>query len=69
VLCFNVDHGDTSRTLDFQRTNNLDSSQRSTCMRPILEEEAEAMARNDADVDKDSPDQVSLKFQLVFLVL
>jgi hypothetical protein len=23
VLCFNVDHGDTSRTLDFQRTNNL----------------------------------------------
>jgi hypothetical protein len=62
---FNTDHGDTLRTLDFQKSDIEDNVRRSTCIRPILKEEIEAMARNDDDV-KFSPDQVS---QLAFLVL
>jgi hypothetical protein len=51
---FNEDHGDTSRTLDFQNS---------------VIEEVEVMAIDDADVDNDCHNQVSPNFQLAFLVL
>jgi hypothetical protein len=50
---FNADHGDTSRTLDFQIS---------------VIEEVEAMAIDDADVDNNCHDQVSPSFQLAYLV-
>jgi hypothetical protein len=58
VPSYNVDHGDTSRTLDFQILDIEDNARRSTCLWPILKEEAEAMAINNEEVVKDSPNQV-----------
>jgi hypothetical protein len=51
VSHYNSDHGDTARTLDFQRTDIEYSAQRITCIKPILEDKVEA---------KDTPEQVSL---------
>jgi hypothetical protein len=50
---FNVDHGDTSRTLDFQIS---------------VIGEVDAMAIDDVDVDNNCHDQVSPSFQLAYLV-
>jgi hypothetical protein len=38
VSHYNSDHGDTARTLDFQRTDIEYSAQRITCIKPILED-------------------------------
>jgi hypothetical protein len=66
VSRFKSDHGDIARTLDFQRTDIEDSACKSSCIRPILEEVAEATAKTEADVDEDSLDQVSPKLQVAF---
>ena len=60
VLSYNVDHGDTSRTLDFQILDIEDNTHGNTYMWPIFKEEVEAMAINDEGVVKDSPNQVCL---------
>jgi hypothetical protein len=41
VPSINAEQGDTSRTLDFQSTELEVSAQRSSCISPILKEEAE----------------------------
>jgi hypothetical protein len=64
----NAHHGNTLRTLDFQRIGTEDIIHRSTLILPNLNEKVGAMAIDDADVDKDSHDQVSLRFLLAFLV-
>jgi hypothetical protein len=65
---FSIDHGKSSRTLDFENIDIEDSSHKDNCMQLVLEGEVEAMGRNDADVDKDCHDQVSANNQLAFLV-
>jgi hypothetical protein len=65
---FSADHDDLSRILDFENTDIEDSALKNNYMQPVLEKEAEAMDRNDADVDKDCHDQVSPNNQLAFLV-
>jgi hypothetical protein len=62
VSRYNSDHG----ALDFQRTDIGDSACKSSCIRSILEELAEAMAKTEADVDEDSLNQVSPKLQVAF---
>jgi hypothetical protein len=61
---YNADHGNTSRILDFQRLDTKDIVLTSTCIRPIHKEEAKAMAINDDEVVKDSPEQVSPKLNM-----
>jgi hypothetical protein len=65
---FSADHGESSRTLDFENTDIEDSSRKDNCMQPVLEGEVEAMDRDDADVDKECYNQVSPNNQLAFLV-
>jgi hypothetical protein len=48
---FNSNHGNTTKTLDFQRTDIEDNACKNTYIQTILEEVAEATARTDADVD------------------
>jgi hypothetical protein len=56
VPSFNAGNGNTLRTLDFQRINIDYIGCRSTWILSNLEEEAEAMANDDADVNKDRLD-------------
>jgi hypothetical protein len=66
VSRFKSNHGDTSRTLGFQRMDIEDSACKSSYIRPILKEVVEATAGTEVDVDEDSLDQVSPKLQVAF---
>jgi hypothetical protein len=56
VQCFNVDHVNTMRALDFQRIDVDNISCRSPCIMPNIKEEVKPMATDDANIDKDSDD-------------
>ena len=56
---FNVDHFNTLRALDFHKTNTNKIPYKSMCIMPHVNEEAKA---NDANIDKESDDQVSPNF-------
>jgi hypothetical protein len=68
VQRFIPDHVNTARALDFQTTDAHKIPCTSMCILPNVKEEAKALARDDADVDEDSEDQVSFNFQIAFLV-
>ena len=65
---FNSNHDDTIRILDVQRMDIENNACKCSYIQPILEELVEAMTKTKADVDEDSPNQISHKLQVAFLV-
>jgi hypothetical protein len=68
VQCFIPKHVNTTRALDFQTTKADEIPCTNTCSLPNIEEEAKALARDDADIAEESEGQVSFNFQIAFLV-
>jgi hypothetical protein len=68
VQCFIPEHVNTTRVLDFQTAEADEIPSTSTCSLPNIEEIAKEMAIDDADIDKENEDQVSLNFQIAFLL-
>ena len=66
VQRFTPDHINTTRTLDFERTNLDKIPCISMCIMPNVEEEAK---EDDANINKESDDQVSPKLEFAFSIL
>jgi hypothetical protein len=61
-------HVNTTRVPDFQIAEADKIPYTSTYILPNVEEEAKALARDDANIDEKSEDQISFYFQITFLI-
>jgi hypothetical protein len=66
VQRFTPEHVNTTRALDFQRTDLAEIPCTSTSIMPNVEEEAQG---DDADIGEESDDQVSPKLEVAFSIL